>query len=99
VIARVGFFENFDFDDRQFVLAVIGSMPGFRGAYHLVNRDSGEALSVSFWDSDAHADAGQEAVGERFRSGGHGGPGPTRSQRFEVVRHLGDPLAPDEPST
>jgi heme-degrading monooxygenase HmoA len=97
MIARVGFFEQFDFDDREFVLEVIGSMPGFRGAYHLVDRDSGDALSVSFWDSDAHADAGQEAVGERFRSGGHGGPGPVRAQRFEVVHHLGDGVVGDVP--
>ena len=93
MIARVGFFEEFDFDDREFVLGVIGSMPGFRGVYHLVDHDSGDALSVSLWESDADADAGQEAVGERFRSGGHGGPGPVRARRFEVVHHLGDPLA------
>lgn len=91
MIARVGFFEQFDFADREFVLDVLGSMPGFRGVYHLVDRGSGDALSVRFWDSDAHAGAGQEAVGERFRSGGHGGPGPVRARRFEVVHHLRDP--------
>jgi hypothetical protein len=91
MIARVGFFENFAFEDREYVLETVSGMPGFMGAYHLVDRSTGEALSVSFWTSEGEAEAAQFAVGEASRTGEHEGPGPSRVQVFEVVEHLPEP--------
>ena len=87
VIARLGYFSDFDMDDREYVLEAIQDAEGFRGAYHLVDRESGRALSISFFDSDTDADAAQKLVGEARKAGGHGGPSPDAVERWEVVRY------------
>jgi heme-degrading monooxygenase HmoA len=86
VIARLGYFDDFDMDDREYVIEAIKNLPGFRGCYHLADIESGRALSVSFWDDEQSAAAGQQAVGEAKRAGGHGGPGPDRVETLTVVR-------------
>jgi heme-degrading monooxygenase HmoA len=90
VIARVGYFADFDLTDRQYVLEAIRLVPGFRGVYHLADETTGDALSVSLWESEESARAGEQAVGEARRAGGHGGPGPVRTQTFQVVRSIAE---------
>jgi hypothetical protein len=87
VIARLGYFENFDMTDREYVLEAIKDRPGFQGAYHLYDPGTGRALSVSFFDSDDDARAAQQAVGAAREAGGHGGPSPDRVEKWEVVRY------------
>ena len=86
MIARLGYFEDFDMEDRQYVIDAIKDLPGFGGCYHLVDPQSGRALSVSFWDDEQSAAAGQQAVREAKGAGGHGGPSPDRVETMTVVR-------------
>jgi hypothetical protein len=88
LIARLGYFEKFDMTDREYVLEAIKDKRGFQGVYHLVDHKTGRALSISFFDSDEDADAAQQAVGAAREAGGHGGPGPDRVERWDVVRYL-----------
>ena len=88
LIARLGYFENFDMTDREYVLEAIKDKRGFQGVYHLVDHKTGRALSISFFDSDEDADAAQQAVGAAREAGGHGGPSPDRVEKWEVVRYL-----------
>ena len=87
MIARIGYFENFDMTDREYVLEAIKDRPGFQGAYHLHDPGTGRALSISFFDSDDDARAAQQAVGAAREAGGHGGPSPDRVEKWEVVRY------------
>ncbi len=88
MIARVGYFAGFDLTDREYVLEAIRLVPGFRGVYHLADDTTGDALSVSLWESEESARAGEQAVGGPRRAGRHGGPGPVRTQMFRVVRSI-----------
>jgi hypothetical protein len=88
LIARIGYFEDFDMTDREYVLEAIKDKPGFQGVYHLVHRESGRALSISFFDTNENAQATQQAIGAARESGGHGGPSPDRVEKWEVVRYL-----------
>jgi heme-degrading monooxygenase HmoA len=87
MIARLGHFDSFDMTDREYVVEAIKDRPGFRGVYHLVDRESGRALSISFFDSEEDAGAAQRAVGAAREAGGHGGPSPDLVETWEVVRH------------
>ena len=87
MIARVGYFDDFDMAGREYVVDTVKAQPGFQGVYHLLDRSSNRALSVSFWDDEEAARSAQNAVGEARRAGGHGGPGPDRTETYEVVRH------------
>ena len=58
MIARVGFFENFDFEDREYVVETVWAMPGFLGIHHLVDPAGGPELSVSLWSDNEHAEPG-----------------------------------------
>jgi hypothetical protein len=88
LIARIGYFEDFDMTDREYVLEAIKDKPGFQGVYHLMHPESGRALSISFFDTDEDAQAAQQAVGAAREAGGHGGPSPDRVEKWDVVRHL-----------
>ncbi len=87
MVARIGYFENFDMADREYVVQTIRDKPGFQGVYHLVDPQTGRALSVSFFDSDEDAQAAQHAVGEAREAGGHGGPSPDRVEKWDVIRY------------
>ena len=93
MIARIGYFENFDFADRDYVVETVRQQPGFQGIFHLVHDESGRAMSVSFFEDDAAATAAQRAVGEAREAGGHGGPSPERVELWSVVRSA----VPDRP--
>jgi hypothetical protein len=87
VIARIGYFSDFDLSDREYVIEAIKGQSGFRGVYHLVHPETGRALSISFFDSDDDAQEAQRAVGAAREAGGHGGPSPDRVEKWDVLRH------------
>lgn len=86
MIARLGYFEQFDFTDREYVVDTVRQQPGFQGIFHLVHPETGRALSVSFFDDDEAAQAAERAVGEARVAGGHGGPSPEQVELWTVVR-------------
>lgn len=86
MIARVGYFEDFDLSDRDYVLDTLGGVQGYRQGFHLHDQDSGQSLSITLWDDEASVVAGGEAIAEATRSGNHAGPGPTKVQTFAVIR-------------
>lgn len=88
MIARIGYFEDFDMANREYVVEAIRDRPGFQGVYHLVDPESGRALSISFFDGDEDAQAAQRAVGQAREAAGHGGPSPVRVEKWDVIRYV-----------
>jgi hypothetical protein len=68
------------------VLEALEGAEGFRGGYHLVDDASGDGMSISFWDDEACAAAGEQLVAAARPPGGDGGPGPSRVQLLKVLR-------------
>ena len=58
MIARVGYFEDFDLSDRDYVLDALGGVQGYRQGFHLYDQDSGQSLSITLWDDEASMVAG-----------------------------------------
>ena len=79
MIARIAETENLPPDlDPQYVArhrAFIAAQPGFCGGYHLLDADTGRALSLTMWESDDALAAAQRAI-----AGGNG-PGDGRISR------------------
>jgi len=69
---------------RSTMLPAAREVEGFRGMIGLVDRESGKAVTVTLWETDAALRASEEA-GERLRA--KGGAPPTRAtvERFEVI--------------
>lgn len=47
---------------RNQVIPVLKECPGFKGQLLLVNRDKGEAIGISLWDSEANMLASEEKI-------------------------------------
>ena len=86
MIARVGYFDGFDLTGRDWVLDALQGSAGFHGGCHLLDEVTGNSMSISFWDDEACALAGQIIVAAASKSGDHTGPGPSRVQMLKVVR-------------
>ena len=52
MIARVAVWEPMPDDDRQWVIDAAKTVAGVRDAYHLVDPQTGNGLSVAFFDDD-----------------------------------------------
>ena len=77
-------------DDRDWVLDAAASVPGVRGGYHLVDPETGNGLSVSFFDDEqAMAAAYQEVQrrGEELGWHNESRPQPVSSTVYKVTRH------------
>jgi hypothetical protein len=86
MIARVGYFNGFDLTGRDWVLEALEGAQGFHGGYHVLDEARSDSISISFWDDEASALAGQQIVGAASKAGGHTGPGPDRVQMLRVLR-------------
>jgi heme-degrading monooxygenase HmoA len=79
MIARIAETEKLPADlDPEYVArhrAFIAAQPGFCGGYHLLDADTGRALSLTMWESDDALAAAQRAMG------GDKGPGDGRITR------------------
>lgn len=66
MIARIAELEKLPADlDPQYVArhrAFIASQPGFCGGYHLLEAETGRALSVTMWESDDALAAAERAM-------------------------------------
>ena len=52
MIARVAVWEPMPDDDRQWVIDAAKTVPGVLDTYHLVDPDTGNGLSIAFFDDD-----------------------------------------------
>lgn len=52
MIARVAVWEPMPEDDRQWVIDAAKTVPGVLDAYHLVDPDTGDGLSIAFFEDD-----------------------------------------------
>jgi hypothetical protein len=76
VFARVAVWEPMPTDDRSWVLEAARSVPGVRETYHLVDPETGNGLSVGFYDSREAISAAHAAIEQRAReSAGRTNPG------------------------
>ena len=101
MIARVAEHEDIPADaDEEYVArfrSLIASQPGFRGGYHLIEPESGRALSVTLWDDGESLAAFGRALAapEAPADGRISGRGRTTARVFEVAAVLsagdGDP--------
>ncbi len=69
--------------------AQVQAMPGFKGAYTLENRETGKAMLITLWETEADMKASAEAA-KRTRAQAvrdSGGMGEAQVETFEVLSH------------
>jgi hypothetical protein len=89
VFARVAVWERMPTEDRSWVLDAVKSVPGVRETFHLRDPETGNGLSVAFYDTREAIGAAHAAVEQRAREiGWHGQerPGPASVTVYEVLR-------------
>lgn len=67
----------------QTLFELLGSLPGFEGAYYLREASTGRLMSFTVWDSERSLEAAERAVAER-PVGDQRGIRPTRVERWIV---------------
>ena len=73
----------------RYVLEAIKDVNGFVSAYHVRDAATDRALSISVWESEEAANAGEAAVNDaRLRLAIEGSP-PTSISYGEVISHAG----------
>lgn len=90
MFARVAFWEPMPDDDRQWVIDAAKTVPGVLDAYHLVDPDTGNGLSVAFFEDDVDVAEVKRAIGQRAdQIGWHdeSRPAPKRETIYRVIRH------------
>ena len=73
-------------------LPLIQGQPGFQGVYLLADRQQGQALAISLWESQAAMQQTEQAVAQQRTQAAQqmGGPEPT-VDRYEVAFTEGEP--------
>jgi heme-degrading monooxygenase HmoA len=68
----------------------LGEMAGFAGAYFLLDRDGGKAMSITLWDDEGALKAGVEKANELRRNATAEGGGSIESvDHYEVALTAG----------
>lgn len=65
MIARVAIWEPMPDDDRQWVIDAAKMVPGVRDAYHLVDPDTGNGLSIACFDDDVDVAEVKSAISRK----------------------------------
>ena len=76
-------------DDRNWVIDAAADIPGVRAAYHLVDPETGNGLSVAIFDDRAAAEAAGAAIRQRAEEiGWNDQPHPSFTSQtiYDVVR-------------
>ena len=90
MFARVAHWEPMPDDDRQWVIDAAKTVPGVLDAYHLVDPETGNGLSVSFFDDEVDVAEVKSAIGLKADEiGWHDQPrpAPVGETIYRVIRH------------
>jgi hypothetical protein len=93
VIARVAVWEPMPTDNRDWVVEAAASVPGV-SSYHLVDPDTGNGLSVAFFEDEQAASEAQAAIEKRAQEiGWHDQPRPHPASAtiYQVLRSATGP--------
>jgi heme-degrading monooxygenase HmoA len=78
---------------RENVLPKVRALDGFEGAYYLVDRDSGKAISITLWGSERAMQASEEEADRlRGESAQVAGAAVEGMERYEVA------ISPERPT-
>ena len=89
--ARVATWKPMRTDDRQWVLDAAKSVPGVVAAYHLLDPETGNGLSVAIMEDDTDGAAVKAAIEARAAEiGWHDQPRPAPHAEvfYHVLRHV-----------
>ncbi|MFD3941395.1 hypothetical protein [Streptomyces sp. NPDC058579] len=68
------------------IVKLVENLPGFRGAYYLVERETGEARSLTLWENEAAmVESEEEAARVRAESSQREGQRVVSVEHFEVA--------------
>jgi hypothetical protein len=90
MFARVAVWKPMPTDDRQWVIDAAKAVPGVLDAYHLVDPDTGNGLSIALFEDGVDVGAVRAAIAERAREiGWHDQPRPAPESEtiYRVIRH------------
>jgi hypothetical protein len=96
MFARVAVWEPMPADDRNWVVDAAATVPGV-SSYHLVDPDTGNGLSVAFFEDEQAASAAQAAIEKRAQEidwHAQARPRPTSVTFYQVLRSAAGPAAP-----
>ena len=89
--ARIATWEPMPTDDRQWVLDAAKSVPGVIAAYHLIDPNSGNGLSIAIVEDETDGAAVTAAIAARAAEIGWNDqlrPAPTSEVFYRVMRHV-----------
>jgi hypothetical protein len=89
VIARVAVWNPMPEDDRQWVIDAAKSVPGVLDAYHLLDPETGNGLSIAFFEDDVEVSAVKAAISSKGQEiGWHNEPRPAPESEtiYRVIR-------------
>lgn len=89
MFARIAVWEPMPTDDRQWVMDAAKSVPGVLSSYHLVDPETGNGLSVAFFEDDVDHAAVRAAISARAADIGWNDqprPAPKTETIYRVVR-------------
>jgi len=89
MIARVAIWEPMPDDDRQWVIEAAKTVPGVRDAYHVVDPNTGNGLSIAFFDDDADVTEVKSAIASKAGEIGWNDvprPAPKSETIYRVIR-------------
>jgi hypothetical protein len=91
MFARVAVWSPMPDDDRQWVIDAAKSVPGVLDAYHLVDLNSGDGLSIAFFEDDVDVSAVKDVISAKGQEiGWHDQPRPAPESEtiYRVIRHV-----------
>jgi hypothetical protein len=89
--ARVATWKPMPTDDRQWVLDAAKSVPGVVAAYHLIDPQTGNGLSIAIMEDDTDGAAVKAAIEDRAAQIGWNNqprPAPKSETFYRVMRHV-----------
>jgi len=89
MIARVAAWEPMPEDDRQWVIEAAKTVPGVLDAYHLIDPETGNGLSIAFFEDDVNLADVTAAIARRAEEIGWNDvprPAPKGETIYRVLR-------------